>query len=168
MCRKNKNRNIPSERLSREQYYDAITASISSYIRITNKTKNIFQIVLGIITSLLVVSITIAFVILIVYILKYGQSWQLDSSTIITTIVTSSATYATSLIGTLSIVVKYMFNKNDIADHSKLLKSFLESNSMNDDPLMQEKSVGRMANETGITEYIADMNQNSKKDNKNG
>ena len=168
MCRKNNKNNIPSERLSREQYYDAITASISSYIKITNTTKNIFQIALGIITSLLVLFISAAFVILIVYILKYGQSWNLDSSTIITTIVTSSATYATSLIGILSIVVKYMFNKNDIADHSGLLKSFLESNSVSENSIIQEKSVGRIATESGIANVISDKEQFVGDDIKNG
>lgn len=168
MCRRNKNQNTPSERISREYYYDAITASISSYIKTTNKTKIIFQIVLGIIASVLILAITIAFILLIIYVLKYGQVWQLDSSTIIATIITASATYAASLIGTLAIVVKYMFNKNDISDHSNLLKSFLESDAAKDDPIMEDKSISKIAENSGLTSFIKDKNNDSHKGNKNG
>lgn len=169
MFRKNNNQNTPSERVSRELYYDAITASISSYIKRTNKTKIIFQIVIGTISCLLLVAITVAFIFLITHVLMYGQAWQLESSTIIATIITSSATYAASLIGTLAIVVNYMFNKNDISDHSALLKSFLESAAAKDNPIIEEKSVSRIAENSGLLSFVKDENSNSvEEENKHG
>ena len=120
-----------------------------------------FFIGLGIIASVLILGITVAFALLIVYVLQHNNEGKIDSSTTIATIITSSATYAPSLIGTLAIVVKYMFNKNDISDHTNLLKSFLDSDVAKEQPPMQEKSVNKLADQSGLTAALQDSSDKS-------
>ena len=165
MCRKKmkiNNTDAPLEGISRDIYYSTMTKSISDYIKRTNKIKIAFQIIFGVITSLVVVGITVLFILLVFYIVTKKASGSLDSNTALATIISSSVTYAASLIGTLAIVMNYMFNRNDMADNSDLIKSFILSDSAKEIKIVGQKSVDKIVENAGIHDAL--MNEISQND----
>lgn len=168
MClkRKKENKNKkPLKSLSREEYYSIITQSISKYIEKTNNSKIFFQKIIGGVTMILIMAMTVAYITLIYFVLQYSSDNKLNDVSVITTIITSSTTYAVSLIGTLSIVVKYMFNKNDLNDNTNLIKSFLDSDAAKNTTPVSEKTISEIADSSEIDELFASSNNIIKNDN---
>ncbi len=148
MCRKHKTNKEPPKALSYDACYLSITESISKYIKRTFRTKIIFQIVFGAITSALLVALTVVFILLTNNLIDKITTGKITDFTFLSSIITSSVTYATSIIGTLVIVIKYMFNKQDMSDNSDLIRCFLENGDDKKTTDIGPKTIDQMVNST--------------------
>lgn len=158
MCRQRGRENHEvMQSISKDIYISDITKSISKYIKHTFRTKIIFQIIFGALTSILVVTITISFIILLKYLVNQNVDNKINDTTYLSTVITACVTYGASLIGMLTIIVKYMFNKEDMNDNTQLIKTFLDDDDIKNQTPLGKKTINQITESTGL-EYLLNSN----------
>ena len=152
--KKNKREETPLPRLDRDVYYGEMTKNISNYSKRIFVLKIIFQWVFGVLSVLLIVGLTVFYILIIISVLSKESKDILSEQTIITTIITSSSAYAVSVLGTLGVVLNYMFNKNDVNDNNELVKSFLDHDN-NTPNSIGSKAINELSLQSGMTEMLS-------------
>lgn len=168
MCfkRNNTNKEKPLTKLDRDVYYGEMTKNISNYSKGIFRLKIIFQWVFGIVSVLLIVGLTIFYIWIIVTVLSKESKETLGEQTIITTIITSSSAYAVSVLGSLGIVLNYMFNKHDVTDNNELVKSLLNYDNNVPNPI-GGKTLDAISQESGLTNMLNGSDSSEVKDKNN-